>query len=107
MVLRVRKNIAPHLKSLMGPWIVGQCDVYPPAASAAKASFQAAFPPAKQSEAVAFCKEEVIAVCTLSFFYLHETHYNGHLNRKYLESVINSILFDFSTSVTIYWFSLQ
>ena len=67
MVLRVRKNLAPHLKSLMGPWIVGQCDVYPPAASAAKASFQAAFPPTKQPEAVAFCKEEVIGVCTLAF----------------------------------------
>ncbi len=63
LVLRVRKNLAPHLKSLMGPWIVGQSDVYAPAASAAKSAFQAAFPPAKQSEAVIFCKEEVIHVC--------------------------------------------
>ena len=61
---KYEKHLAPHLKALMGPWIIGQCDVYPPAASAAKASFQAAFPPAKQTEAVVFCKEEVTGVRT-------------------------------------------
>ncbi len=66
MVLRVRRNLAPHLKALMGPWVVAQCDVYPPAASAAKTAFQAAFPPAKQTEAVAFCKDEIIKVRSAS-----------------------------------------
>ncbi len=49
----------------MGPWLVGQCDVYPPAASAARQAFQAAFPPAKQTEALAFCKDDVMMVCEL------------------------------------------
>lgn len=40
MVTRVKKIIAPHLKHLIGPWIVSQFDTYPPAASVAKTSFE-------------------------------------------------------------------
>ncbi|XP_013385834.1 E3 ubiquitin-protein ligase listerin [Lingula anatina] len=60
LLLKVKKSIAPHLKPLMGVWLISQCDAYAPAASAAKAAFLAAFPVSKQSDAVAFCKEEVM-----------------------------------------------
>lgn len=46
----------------MGYWLMAQCDAYAPAASAAKDAFEAAFPPSKQPEAIAFCKDEVISV---------------------------------------------
>ena len=46
----------------MGCWLVAQNDVYAPAATASRAVFQAAFPPAKQTEAIVFCKEEITEV---------------------------------------------
>ncbi|XP_077977369.1 E3 ubiquitin-protein ligase listerin-like isoform X1 [Glandiceps talaboti] len=61
VAVKVRRNLAPHLKYLMGPWLVGQCDTYGPAASAAKSAFNAAFPPTKQTEAIAYCKEDILA----------------------------------------------
>ncbi|KAM5278034.1 E3 ubiquitin-protein ligase listerin isoform 1-T2 [Hipposideros larvatus] len=62
LILKVKKHLAPYLKSLMGYWLMAQCDAYAPAASAAKDAFEAAFPPSKQPEAIAFCKDEVISV---------------------------------------------
>lgn len=62
LVLKVRRSLAPFLKSLMGHWILSQCDTYTPAASAACQAFQAAFSPAKQPEAISFCKEEILNV---------------------------------------------
>lgn len=62
LVLKVRRNLAPFLKSLMGHWILSQCDTYTPAASAAWKAFQAAFSLAKQPEALSFCKEEILSV---------------------------------------------
>ncbi|XP_020778547.1 E3 ubiquitin-protein ligase listerin [Boleophthalmus pectinirostris] len=62
LVLKVRRNLAPFLKSLMGHWILSQCDTYTPAASAAWRAFQAAFSPTKQPEALSFCKEEILSV---------------------------------------------
>uniref|UniRef100_A0A672HLM2 E3 ubiquitin-protein ligase listerin n=1 Tax=Salarias fasciatus TaxID=181472 RepID=A0A672HLM2_SALFA len=62
LVLKVRRSLAPFLKSLMGHWILSQCDTYTPAASAACQAFQAAFSPAKQPEALSFCKEEILNV---------------------------------------------
>ena len=62
LVLRVRRNLAPHLKSLMGCWLASQCDVYAPAASAAKAAFQNAFSPVKQTEALVYCKDDILLV---------------------------------------------
>lgn len=41
---------------------MAQCDTYPPAATAAKDAFEAAFPPSKQPEAIVFCKEEITSV---------------------------------------------
>ncbi|XP_007493198.1 E3 ubiquitin-protein ligase listerin isoform X1 [Monodelphis domestica] len=62
LILKVKKHLAPHLKSLMGYWLIAQCDSYAPAATAAKQAFEAAFPPSKQSEALVFCKDEIINV---------------------------------------------
>ncbi|KAL6040565.1 hypothetical protein STEG23_019299, partial [Scotinomys teguina] len=62
LILKVKKYLAPYLKSVMGYWLMAQCDTYPPAAAAAKDAFEAAFPPSKQPEAIAFCKEEITSV---------------------------------------------
>ncbi|XP_060054558.1 E3 ubiquitin-protein ligase listerin [Erinaceus europaeus] len=62
LILKVKKQLAPYLKSVMGYWLMAQCDTYTPAASAAKDAFEAAFPPSKQPEAIAFCKDEIASV---------------------------------------------
>uniref|UniRef100_A0A8D0GZQ3 E3 ubiquitin-protein ligase listerin n=1 Tax=Sphenodon punctatus TaxID=8508 RepID=A0A8D0GZQ3_SPHPU len=62
LILKVKKNLAPHLKSLMGYWLIAQCDTYSPSASAAKVAFDKAFPSSKQPEALAFCKDEILNV---------------------------------------------
>uniref|UniRef100_A0A452UL86 E3 ubiquitin-protein ligase listerin n=1 Tax=Ursus maritimus TaxID=29073 RepID=A0A452UL86_URSMA len=62
LILKVKKHLAPYLKSLMGYWLMAQCDTYTPAACAAKDAFEAAFPPSKQPEAIAFCKDEITSV---------------------------------------------
>lgn len=40
LVLRVKRNLAPYLRQLAGPWFTSQYDTYPPAASAAALAFQ-------------------------------------------------------------------
>lgn len=60
MALRVRKNLAPYLKNLMGSWLLCQCDTYPTVATAAQQAFQTTFPPVKQTDALVFCKTVVI-----------------------------------------------
>lgn len=40
VVLKVKRNLAPYLKQLAGPWFTSQYDTYPPAASAATLSFE-------------------------------------------------------------------
>ncbi|XP_063203186.1 E3 ubiquitin-protein ligase listerin [Chroicocephalus ridibundus] len=62
LILKVKKHLAPYLKSIMGYWLVAQCDAYSPAASAAKVAFEKAFPSSKQPEALAFCKDEILNV---------------------------------------------
>ena len=62
MILQVRRNLAPHLKAMMATWLMSLCDLYAPAASAAKQAFTAAFPPNKQADAISFCKDDVMAV---------------------------------------------
>ena len=59
LVIRVRKNLAPYLKNLMGSWLLCQCDTYPTVSTAAQQAFQTAFPPAKQTDALVFCKSVV------------------------------------------------
>uniref|UniRef100_A0A669QSY6 E3 ubiquitin-protein ligase listerin n=1 Tax=Phasianus colchicus TaxID=9054 RepID=A0A669QSY6_PHACC len=62
LILKVKKHLAPYLKSIMGYWLIAQCDTYSPAASAAKEAFEKAFPSSKQPEALAFCKDEILNV---------------------------------------------
>ncbi|KAK0132768.1 E3 ubiquitin-protein ligase listerin [Merluccius polli] len=62
LVLKVRRSLAPFLKSLMGHWLMAQCDTYVPAAGAACLAFAAAFPPNKQPEALSFCRDEILNV---------------------------------------------
>jgi len=62
LVNQVGRSLARHLRSLMGPWLVAQCDSYTLAASAAVSAFSSAFSPDKQREAIAFCRVEVLAV---------------------------------------------
>lgn len=56
----VGRGIAPLLKSLLPPLWLAQFDAYGEAAAAARGAFAAAFPaPAKQREALLFCRTEV------------------------------------------------
>lgn len=41
VVIKAKRNLAPHLKTLIGPWFTAQYDTYPPAASAAVSAFEA------------------------------------------------------------------
>ena len=62
LCIRLRRDLAPHLRSLMAAWLLAQCDPYAPCASEAQAAFQDAFPPAKQGDALDYCKNEVFTV---------------------------------------------
>ena len=66
VINQVGRDLAPQLKALIGPWLVSQCDPYAPASSAASVAFKAAFPPAKQTSVIVFCKREIVAVGGLS-----------------------------------------
>ncbi|KAL5757043.1 hypothetical protein ACOSP7_021464 [Xanthoceras sorbifolium] len=66
LVTAVGRDLAPHLKSLMGPWWFAQFDANSEVSQAAKRSFQAAFPvQEKRLEALILCTSEV-------FMYLEE-----------------------------------
>uniref|UniRef100_A0A2L2Y589 E3 ubiquitin-protein ligase listerin n=1 Tax=Parasteatoda tepidariorum TaxID=114398 RepID=A0A2L2Y589_PARTP len=65
LISKIKREIAPYLKSIMGVWLLSQCDLYAPAASAAQATFAATFPTAKQSDALLHCKAEI-------FFYFKD-----------------------------------
>ncbi len=60
LAVAVGKQIAPHLKSLMGAWWLAQFDPYSEASAAARSGLQAAFPGRKQLEALLFCRAEVV-----------------------------------------------
>ncbi|KAI3781450.1 hypothetical protein L2E82_11465 [Cichorium intybus] len=66
LVSTVGRDLAPHLKSLMGPWWFSQFDAVHEVSQAAKRSFQAAFPvQEKRLDALMLCTDEV-------FMYLEE-----------------------------------
>lgn len=70
LVARVGKSVAPFLKTMMGSWLLCQCDTYPTVTSSAIQAFQTAFPPAKQTDALVFCKQEALEVNFLCLNYL-------------------------------------
>ena len=63
LVLRVGRNLAPHLRYVIGPWLCAQFDTYAVVASSARKSFQAAFSEEKQTEVIMFCRKELFEVC--------------------------------------------
>lgn len=66
LVITVGRDLAPHLKSLMGPWWFSQFDSNSEVSQAAKRSLQAAFPAQeKRLDALLICATEV-------FIYLEE-----------------------------------
>ncbi|XP_077539719.1 E3 ubiquitin-protein ligase listerin [Haemaphysalis longicornis] len=58
---RVRRDLAPHTKGLIGAWLVSQSDPFAPAASAAKAAFEAAFSAEKQTQVFQFFHQELFS----------------------------------------------
>lgn len=58
---RVRRDLAPHTKGLIGAWLVSQSDPFAPAASAAKAAFEAAFSAEKQMQVFQFFHQELFS----------------------------------------------
>uniref|UniRef100_A0A803PV39 E3 ubiquitin-protein ligase listerin n=1 Tax=Cannabis sativa TaxID=3483 RepID=A0A803PV39_CANSA len=61
LVTAVGRDLAPHLKSLMGPWWLSQFDSVSEVAQAAKRSLQAAFPASeKRLDALIMCTEEIL-----------------------------------------------
>ncbi|KAL8237342.1 hypothetical protein R6Q59_018423 [Mikania micrantha] len=66
LVSTIGRDLAPHLKSLMGPWWFSQFDPVHEVSQAAKRSLQAAFPAQeKRLDALMLCTDEV-------FLYLEE-----------------------------------
>ena len=63
LVLKVGRNLAPHLRYVIGPWLCAQFDTYAVVASSGKRSFQAAFSDEKQAEVIMFCRKELFEVC--------------------------------------------
>lgn len=63
LVLRVGRNLAPHLRYIIGPWLCSQFDTYPTVASSGRKSFLAAFSEEKQADVILFCRKELFEVC--------------------------------------------
>jgi hypothetical protein len=55
----VRRALAPHLKTLIGPWFAAQFDPCNEVAAAAKSSFEQAFPVEKQRATLLFCQVKI------------------------------------------------
>ena len=68
LVLKVGRNLAPHLRYVIGPWLCAQFDTYAVVASSGKRSFQAAFSDEKQAEVIMFCRKELFEVCFRGLF---------------------------------------
>ena len=64
LVLRVGRNLAPHLRYIIGPWLCTQFDTYAVVASSARKSFHAAFSEEKQTDVIMFCRKELFEVYT-------------------------------------------
>ena len=62
LVKKAGRNVAPYLKTMMGPWLLNQCDTYPTVASSAQLAFSNSFSPHKQKDAWSFCKDNIIEV---------------------------------------------
>ena len=69
IIKSVGKNIAPHLKGIMGWWWIAQSDSHAPVMSAATDAFAAAFPTLeKQKKALIFCHQEIVQCLSANIF---------------------------------------
>lgn len=84
LVLRVGRNLAPHLRYIIGPWLCSQFDTYPTVASAGRRSFLAAFSEEKQADVILFCRKELFEVCKKEI----NSNDNNHNNIYFLFFVI-------------------
>lgn len=58
--LRVKKGLAPYTKTLIGAWVASQGDPFAPSATAARTSFEAAFPIEKQAQVFSFFSQDIL-----------------------------------------------
>ena len=65
---KVGRKLAPQLKLVIGSWLKSQFDQYLPAAAVAKKSFDLTFSGSKKTEALSFCKEDLMLVWFNSLF---------------------------------------
>lgn len=54
------RTLAPQLKIIISSWMKSLFDQYPPAASAAKKSFDTTFPDDKKKSVISFCKKDLL-----------------------------------------------
>ena len=60
--MRMKKNLSPHLKTILPIWLMAQCDSYAPAASKAKFLYTKLFSGEnKQAEVVYFARNEIMS----------------------------------------------
>lgn len=99
VVQKVKRNLAPHLKSIIASWFTSQYDTYPPAATAATMSFKNAFPEKKIEEVIVFCNKEILDYIHDNLF-IHTTQTVSNpkhntpeeLQDKYERVLISSLL---------------
>eukprot|EP00742_Colponemidia_sp_Colp-10_P007880 GILJ01008498.1.p1 GENE.GILJ01008498.1~~GILJ01008498.1.p1 ORF type:complete len:1730 (-),score=257.38 GILJ01008498.1:467-5332(-) len=60
MITVVQRQIAPHLKSLFGPWFCSLFDSSKDVAATARTAFESAFPTKKHAEVVTFCRSVLL-----------------------------------------------
>ncbi|KAJ3176421.1 listerin E3 ubiquitin protein ligase 1 [Geranomyces variabilis] len=59
LVNKVRKQLAPHLKDVIGPWLCATHDPYKEVSRLASTAFKTAFP-SKHADVMAFCQAEIL-----------------------------------------------
>ena len=62
VIKKVGKEIAPYLKQIAAAWFLGLHDPYATTSTAAKHSFESAFPTEKQQKALTFCQQVILDV---------------------------------------------
>lgn len=61
----MKKNLAPHIKTILPIWLMAQCDSYAPAASKAKFLYTKLFSgESKQADVVYFARNEILNTLT-------------------------------------------
>ena len=58
----LKKSVVPVLKTIIGPWWLAQYQLHSSAATAAKSSFQNAFPAEKRRDVLRLCSQELFSL---------------------------------------------